>query len=495
MTQARQDRQDRLDTALAVSRANLAELRRAKQNLTAAGQLAGFVTERADAGDYRGNLGIMTRIREDFEHMAELLHRNADRLTDLGPGAATHDVDDLPRIDRIVLYIDDLDRCPPDRVVQLLEAIHLLLAVRLFVVVVAVDPRWLLRSISVHYREMLTAADTRVPFTATEVDPDDDGHHASTPAQYLEKIFQLVYTLPPLDQEGYTSLIDEIVGARADSVAEPADRQGTDQAVRVTEPSNGPAQATEGPEPTVTDDPGARVNPAPVLLPRPKLIRRIEPFALTPHELELIRLLGPPLVTTARSVKRLANSYGLLSAIERQKGGASTEQQRLPAMVLLAALVGLPQLGPVLLTHLHRSPPETAWRDFLSGLHPEHTPPEPDGSRWRNLADTRLSAQEAESWQILAGALEQISVAAAALGIELPTALAGWQRWVQPVGRLSFPAGRVVAELGRKPKGPRLSERALEGDQGAAGPVVVGDRARDGEAEAAMEIDGGEVGR
>ena len=33
--------------------------------------------------------------------------------------------DRLPQIDRIVLYIDDLDRCPPARVVQVLEAIHL----------------------------------------------------------------------------------------------------------------------------------------------------------------------------------------------------------------------------------------------------------------------------------------------------------------------------------------------------------------------------------
>ena len=39
---------------------------------------------------------------------------------------------------RIVLYVDDLDRCPSDRVVELLEAVHLLLAFALFVVVVGV---------------------------------------------------------------------------------------------------------------------------------------------------------------------------------------------------------------------------------------------------------------------------------------------------------------------------------------------------------------------
>jgi hypothetical protein len=48
-------------------------------------------------------------------------------------------------IDRIVLYIDDLDRCSTETVSQVLDAVHLLLALPLFAVVVGVDPRWLAR--------------------------------------------------------------------------------------------------------------------------------------------------------------------------------------------------------------------------------------------------------------------------------------------------------------------------------------------------------------
>jgi len=47
-----------------------------------------------------------------------------------------------PPLQRIVLYVDDLDRCPPTKVVDVLRATHLLLALPLFVVIVAVDPRW-----------------------------------------------------------------------------------------------------------------------------------------------------------------------------------------------------------------------------------------------------------------------------------------------------------------------------------------------------------------
>lgn len=66
---------------------------------------------------------------------------------------------DIRPLERIVIYIDDLDRCRPDHVVQMLEATHLLLALDLFVVVVAVDSRWLTRALQIHYKELLSAGE------------------------------------------------------------------------------------------------------------------------------------------------------------------------------------------------------------------------------------------------------------------------------------------------------------------------------------------------
>ena len=219
------EQRDRLDTAIDVARAEVTALQRQLQDLTAAGQLAGLAADRATAGAYRERLGLMTQIRQDFDVMAQLLTQAADtrladatRVPDAGPAAATRAADttdagaserqdaagdELPRIDRIVLYIDDLDRCPPRRVVEVLEAVHLLLAGRLFVVVVAVDPRWLQRSIATHYKELFDTADR----------PDDETW-IDGPAQYLEKIFQIVLTLPPLEDTGYRRLIDDLVGVR-----------------------------------------------------------------------------------------------------------------------------------------------------------------------------------------------------------------------------------------------------------------------------------------
>lgn len=91
-------------------------------------------------------------------------------------------------LERVVLYIDDLDRCPPDVVVKVLEAIHLLLALPVFVVMVAVDPRWLHQAIRLHYAAMLP-------------------HDVLTPAHYLEKIFQIPFQLPGMDETGFVRLI------------------------------------------------------------------------------------------------------------------------------------------------------------------------------------------------------------------------------------------------------------------------------------------------
>ncbi|MFD7735967.1 P-loop NTPase fold protein [Kitasatospora phosalacinea] len=64
---------DRLQTAADVAQGEVAVLEREVQDLTAAGQLAGLVSERAANGDYRAHLGLMTQIREDFQRMAVLL--------------------------------------------------------------------------------------------------------------------------------------------------------------------------------------------------------------------------------------------------------------------------------------------------------------------------------------------------------------------------------------------------------------------------------------
>jgi hypothetical protein len=116
------------------------------QSATSARLLANFIVDRAESTDYRKHLGLLALVRDDFEKLSGLIDDENWKLAPplLGdkPRAglrkfATLDEEDAEapsRINRIVLYIDDLDRCPPNKVVEVLQAVHLLLAFPLFVV-------------------------------------------------------------------------------------------------------------------------------------------------------------------------------------------------------------------------------------------------------------------------------------------------------------------------------------------------------------------------
>jgi hypothetical protein len=430
-----EDRRRRLQTALEVATAQVDALQAELQDLTPTGQLAALVERRSRRdGPYRAQLGMMTQIREDFEQMAHLLATASARSDPDAVG------DELPRINRIVVYIDDLDRCPPDRVVEVLEAVQLLLAAPLFVVVVAVDPRWLLRSLSVHYRELFASADTD--------DASRDPIWGSTPTQYLEKIFQIPFTLPPVDQTGYTRMVDALTAApsRAD-LGEP------DPAADRTNSSLSAPSAADAGSPTaaITSDTGLQT------LSAVPVVARFDPLALTDDERRLIALLGPPLVSTPRSIKRLVNSYGLLNALRGSHhaqdltetihdGTGSTYHPYRAAIALLGIVIAYPDLSPRFFPRLlqasseHRS---CSWPQFLKQISSERTADSSSSESGGALA----SEADALSWRKLVSALDKLTTSAAAIGLPLPEPLEAWAEWVMPVGRLSFETGLSVISL------------------------------------------------
>jgi len=458
MERVRDQQFRRSETAKAVAAAEMEELKSQLRDLTAAGQLAGQVQERSGATTYRQRLGVMTQIRQDFERMAELLERDGPSQSTVPKEDAAGD--ELPAIDRIVVYIDDLDRCPPHRVVELLEAVHLLLAVRLFVVVVAVDPRWLLRSLTSHYQQLFATtashhADAGASAELT-VDLGEEELWASTPAQYLEKIFQIALTLAPMEHDGYQRMMDDLVGV---------------QDVPTREPNHDADQAALQPhsDPSVSDSTSTLSSPPPpdrerISLDSLRTVDRIDPLALTADEHKLIGLLGPPLISAPRAVKRLANSYGLLVAISTHAGLGSGDRPQLrpvpdvdhkqaypyrASMVLLAAVIGFPMLGPTFFPDLYRTARQTpaeTWNTYLHDLRPERS-----AQGWANRIEPTMTSARKNHWNAFLDALEGIENRASRAGLPLPQRLDIWAQWVVPVGRLSFPTGIAVSRLAEPP--------------------------------------------
>lgn len=181
---------------------------------TGAGRLKKFVRARATDGDYAQHLGLIATVRKDFEELAfnvaeasslresveaereafvakmeAFLEANGGLLEESDieklRAAATQPPDEVRSFKRIALYIDDLDRCPPDKVVEVLQAVHLLLTFPLFVVMVAVDVRWVRKALLERYPNLMTG--------------NEEQSQTASVSDYLEKIFQIPYWMRPMD--------------------------------------------------------------------------------------------------------------------------------------------------------------------------------------------------------------------------------------------------------------------------------------------------------
>jgi formylglycine-generating enzyme required for sulfatase activity len=94
----------------------------------------------------------------------------------------------------LVVFVDDLDRCLPDKAVEVLEAIKLFFDVEGCIFVLGIDREVIERGIRLKYREYEELAG--------QGPPPIDG------AKYLEKIVQIPFQLPPIARaamEGYVS--------------------------------------------------------------------------------------------------------------------------------------------------------------------------------------------------------------------------------------------------------------------------------------------------
>jgi hypothetical protein len=364
-----------------------------------------LIEERAESEDYRSRLGIISLIRNDFERLSKLIRpakakSNGERDAE-AKSANVPKKEPIP-IDRIILYIDDLDRCPADRVVQVLEAVHLLLAFPIFVVVVAVDPRWLRRSLELTHPHLLTGL-------AEEGKLGGNGKHsgtrAATPQNYLEKIFQVPFNLRPMGRVGYQKLIRKLVetpGAELDIVRQQEAPQvedgetASDEAtvLKRTQPKAGAKKATIKKKTaakkklTAEKRAAGKKKTAVVIESESKTEQakggesqtQVEAPDLKPPALDLsgsekkfmeeLNLL----FRTPRAVKRFVNTYRIFrvrapgSDTDVFRGTDANHGEYRCAMVLLAIITGFPSLAPKAIRILFLIPKESGWTDIVNAF-------------------------------------------------------------------------------------------------------------------------------
>ncbi len=354
-----QAKQNTAAANLVEATAQVQELEKQIEILLDSGTLARFLTDRSASDDYRKHLGLISTIRRDFKTLTERLV--ASGKTKQG----------MP-VDRIVLYVDDLDRCPAGKVVEVLQAVHLLLAYKLFVVVVAVDPRWLSHALTDTFGALAGNRNTI---------PDLD---MATPQNYLEKIFQIPFSLRPMTEAGYAKLVHHLFGVeQAGNTAPPPQARQKDGPDQPSIPTPIPLQPRNIQD-ARTDSPDNRPTGALDLTSSPPDPPESAAQELTIHDEALVirqveadfaaKLFA--FMPTPRATKRFTNIYRMLKApiapeelptFEGTENAPGTFQV---PMLLLAILVGMPQQATALFPEILRRARngEDPMRDLATSL-------------------------------------------------------------------------------------------------------------------------------
>jgi hypothetical protein len=265
-----------------------------------------FVRARCEGESYDSRLGPLQGVQADLRELSRTLAPQSE--TDVGPLR-----DLFPRGPaRVALFIDDLDRCPPQRVVEVLEATQLLVKTRLFVIVVALDVRFVSRALESVYGGVLSR------------------HGAPSGLDFIEKIIQIPYRVRAIDPPGFGQYLrgQVAIGDDDDSavprVVDPV--RDTSKPMVMPAAARGRRDAARRP-PT---DPDQRLHWQQL----PTTVLRF-----SPGEVALLERCGGELALTPRAGKRLINVYKLLKILwHREPDRRPADQENEQAIVALVAL-------------------------------------------------------------------------------------------------------------------------------------------------------------
>lgn len=229
--------------------------------------------------------------------LVALLHRTEQALRWVGTGETRPE---SPLRINLVFLVDDLDRCLPEKAIEVLEAVKLFLDVEGCAFVLALDEEVVERGIAHRYQAYTSGAPGQTPITG---------------AEYLEKLIHLPIRLPrPTGAEAQHYLAQHWPDWYAERAAAPAG-------------SAGPAATASSATPTASATSAASAAPAPPPLP--------EPNALA----ELVATITPPVPRKLQRVTSLLQiNQALAGQLEGQGGTPLTAADQRRWLAMMCAL-------------------------------------------------------------------------------------------------------------------------------------------------------------
>lgn len=311
---------------------------------------------------YREQMGYQHRVMEDLRFVSSCLTRHQDRES------------------KVVVFIDDLDRCSEEKIMEVLQAITLILGDSKFFVFLGMDTEMIYRAVRAHYAS----------------DQAEDPLPSNLPEEYLHKIIQISFYLPETSEGARLAYLDSLFSAASRQTGEPS----------AAGQSLGPHRNGKQTPPSVAS------GRLPVDF---SYIRHSPPVEVedTPTELAAFKKHLEFLEDNPRTVKRLINLHRLVKIIltvkQQQLLSREEEQRKLVRWLLFCA--GWPELIDDCLEVATDSPDSpdvlAALIEKLKEQHPEQAPVVPQSlqslERFANFDNHgRLSAQDIKNLKLVA---------------------------------------------------------------------------------------------
>ena len=222
--------------------------------------------------DFRDKIGFMQDIKDELNEVCKLIQKSDE---------------DNEQKSRFVIVVDDLDRCPPEKAVEVLEAIMLLLSERQkdpFIVILAIDARILVKAIEERYGKVLTESGV-------------SGY------EFLDKIVQIPFRIPPPNDDAILNYVDALLWPEDTPEAAETIESGASQSGSVEQPPARGESRAEGGRETM------EVGTQPQVQVEEPMPSEEEPF--TEEELKAFEGYTGSLSRNPRRVKRIVNIYRL----------------------------------------------------------------------------------------------------------------------------------------------------------------------------------------
>jgi len=154
----------------------------------------------AKLGDAAGDLGLTPNIADLIGREAQTHYmRQLESMEQFEKSFEEALAKTLGSEGRLIVFVDDLDRCLPEKALEILEAIKLFLNVPRTIFVLGMDREIVRRGIESHYGIFLRPKDG-----------EQGGELPINGDVYLQKLIQLPFNLPPLDSGGRKKFIQKL---------------------------------------------------------------------------------------------------------------------------------------------------------------------------------------------------------------------------------------------------------------------------------------------